>query len=112
MSSNKTVIAVDAMGGDLGPSVVVPGAIEAARQTGAETGSHAAVERAGQQGGEHDHNIAGVEIAAGHGRDLDDERRHAAQRHEHGGVDEISEFLVHNYHLFMLLAQEYDIRHK
>ena len=34
MSSNKTVIAVDAMGGDLGPSVVVPGAIEAARQTG------------------------------------------------------------------------------
>ena len=33
MSSNKTVIAVDAMGGDLGPSVVVPGAIEAARQT-------------------------------------------------------------------------------
>ena len=26
MSSNKTVIAVDAMGGDLGPSVVVPGA--------------------------------------------------------------------------------------
>ena len=36
MSSNKTVIAVDAMGGDLGPSVVVPGAIEAARQTGAK----------------------------------------------------------------------------
>ena len=35
MSSNKTVIAVDAMGGDLGPSVV-PGAIEAARQTGAK----------------------------------------------------------------------------
>ena len=34
--SNKTVIAVDAMGGDLGPSVVVPGAIEAARQTGAK----------------------------------------------------------------------------
>ena len=32
----KTVIAVDAMGGDLGPSVVVPGAIEAARQTGAK----------------------------------------------------------------------------
>ena len=82
------------------------------RQTGAETGSHAAVERAGQQGGEYDHDVAGVEIAAGHGRDLDDERRHAAQRHEHGGVDEISEFLVHNYHLFMLLAQEYDIRHK
>ena len=37
MSSNKTVIAVDAMGGDLGPSVVVPGAIEAARQTGAKS---------------------------------------------------------------------------
>lgn len=36
MSSNKTVIAVDAMGGDLGPSVVLPGAIEAARQTGAK----------------------------------------------------------------------------
>lgn len=36
MSSNKTVIAVDAMGGNLGPSVVVPGAIEAARQTGAK----------------------------------------------------------------------------
>ena len=36
MSSNKTVIAVDAMGGDLGPSVVVPGAIEAARQTGSK----------------------------------------------------------------------------
>ena len=36
MSSTKTVIAVDAMGGDLGPSVVVPGAIEAARQTGAK----------------------------------------------------------------------------
>ena len=36
MSSKKTVIAVDAMGGDLGPSVVVPGAIEAARQTGAK----------------------------------------------------------------------------
>ena len=36
MSSNKTDIAVDAMGGDLGPSVVVPGAIEAARQTGAK----------------------------------------------------------------------------
>lgn len=36
MSSNKAVIAVDAMGGDLGPSVVVPGAIEAARQTGAK----------------------------------------------------------------------------
>ena len=36
MSSNKTVIAVDAMGGDLGTYVVVPGAIEAARQTGAK----------------------------------------------------------------------------
>ena len=36
MSSNKIVIAVDAMGGDLGPSVVVPGAVEAARQTGAK----------------------------------------------------------------------------
>ena len=36
MSSNKTVIAVDAMGGDLGPSVVGPGAIETARQTGAK----------------------------------------------------------------------------
>ena len=36
MSSNKSVIAVDAMGGDLGPSVVVPGAIEADRQTGAK----------------------------------------------------------------------------
>lgn len=36
MSSNKTVIAVDAMGGDLGPSVVLPGAIEAARETGAK----------------------------------------------------------------------------
>ena len=82
------------------------------RQTGAETGSHAAVERAGQQGGEHDHDVAGVEIAAGHGRDLDDERRHAAQSHEHGGVDEISEFLVHNITLFLLVAQGYDIRHK
>ena len=36
MSSNKTVIAVDSMGGDLGPSVVFPGAIEAAHQTGAK----------------------------------------------------------------------------
>ena len=82
------------------------------RQAGAKTGSHAAVERAGQQGGEHDHNIAGVEIAAGHGWNLDDERRHAAQRYEHGGVDEISEFLVHNITLFLLVAQGYDIRHK
>ena len=71
------------------------------RQARAKTGCHAAVERASQQGGEHDHNVAGVEIAAGHGRDLDDERRHAAQRHEHGGVDEVSEFLVHMYHLFL-----------
>lgn len=37
MISNKQItIAVDAMGGDIGPSVVVPGAIEAARQTGAK----------------------------------------------------------------------------
>lgn len=36
MSSNKAVIAVDAMGGDLGPSVVIPGVIEAARETGAK----------------------------------------------------------------------------
>ena len=32
--SNATIIAVDAMGGDFGPSVVVPGAIEAARDKG------------------------------------------------------------------------------
>jgi glycerol-3-phosphate acyltransferase PlsX len=32
--NNATVIAVDAMGGDFGPSVVVPGAIEAARDKG------------------------------------------------------------------------------
>ncbi len=32
MTKGKTVIAVDAMGGDHGPSVVVPGAVEAARQ--------------------------------------------------------------------------------
>ena len=37
MINNKQItIAVDAMGGDIGPSVVVPGAIEAARQTGAK----------------------------------------------------------------------------
>ncbi|MEG1610732.1 MAG: phosphate acyltransferase PlsX [Bilophila sp.] len=36
MSNNKITIAVDAMGGDLGPTVVVPGAIEAARQTNAK----------------------------------------------------------------------------
>ncbi len=32
MTNEKTVIAVDAMGGDHGPAVVVPGAIEAARR--------------------------------------------------------------------------------
>ncbi|WMW65428.1 phosphate acyltransferase PlsX [Nitratidesulfovibrio liaohensis] len=32
--NNATIIAVDAMGGDFGPSVVVPGAIEAARDKG------------------------------------------------------------------------------
>ncbi len=37
MTNNKQItIAVDAMGGDIGPSVVIPGAIEAARQTGAK----------------------------------------------------------------------------
>ena len=34
--NNKTVLAVDAMGGDFGPSVVVPGALQAALQTGAK----------------------------------------------------------------------------
>lgn len=34
MTSTNTVIAVDAMGGDNGPSVVVPGAIEGARRFG------------------------------------------------------------------------------
>ncbi len=34
--SSKVVLAVDAMGGDFGPSVVVPGALEAARITGAK----------------------------------------------------------------------------
>ena len=29
--SERPIIAVDAMGGDFGPSVVVPGAVEAAR---------------------------------------------------------------------------------
>lgn len=29
--SKRPIIAVDAMGGDFGPSVVVPGAVEAAR---------------------------------------------------------------------------------
>ncbi len=32
--NNQTVLAVDAMGGDFGPSVVVPGALQAASQTG------------------------------------------------------------------------------
>ena len=32
MTSAQTVIAVDAMGGDHGPSVVVPGAVDAARR--------------------------------------------------------------------------------
>ena len=36
MSSNKVVLAVDAMGGDFGPSVVVPGALEAAAVSGAK----------------------------------------------------------------------------
>ena len=36
MSSNRARLAVDAMGGDFGPSVVVPGALQAARQTGAK----------------------------------------------------------------------------
>ena len=35
MSTNNIVIAVDAMGGDIGPSVTIPGALAAARQTGA-----------------------------------------------------------------------------
>jgi len=36
MSNNPVVLAVDAMGGDFGPSVVVPGALAAARDTGAK----------------------------------------------------------------------------
>ncbi|WP_418765059.1 phosphate acyltransferase PlsX [Mailhella sp.] len=36
MSSNRARLAVDAMGGDFGPSVVVPGALQAARNTGAK----------------------------------------------------------------------------
>ena len=36
MSSNRARLAVDAMGGDFGPSVVVPGALQGARETGAE----------------------------------------------------------------------------
>ncbi len=33
MENNKTVLAVDAMGGDFGPRVVIPGALDAALQT-------------------------------------------------------------------------------
>ena len=36
MSSNRARLAVDAMGGDFGPSVVVPGALQGARETGAK----------------------------------------------------------------------------
>ena len=36
MNNNNIVLAVDAMGGDFGPSVVVPGALGAARETGAK----------------------------------------------------------------------------
>ncbi len=36
MQNSKIAVAVDAMGGDFGPSVVVPGAIEAARQKNAK----------------------------------------------------------------------------
>ena len=36
MNNNELVLAVDAMGGDFGPSVVVPGALSAARSTGAK----------------------------------------------------------------------------
>ena len=36
MNSNRARLAVDAMGGDFGPSVVVPGALQAARNTGAK----------------------------------------------------------------------------
>ncbi len=36
MPNNNPVIAVDAMGGDFGPSVIVPGAIKAAQHTGAK----------------------------------------------------------------------------
>ncbi len=35
MSKNSTILAIDAMGGDKGPCVVVPGAIKAAQQCGA-----------------------------------------------------------------------------
>ena len=34
--NSKSVIAIDAMGGDFGPSVVVPGALQAARECGAK----------------------------------------------------------------------------
>ena len=36
MSSGRARIAIDAMGGDFGPSVVVPGALQAAQSTGAK----------------------------------------------------------------------------
>ena len=36
MSSNRAILAVDAMGGDFGPSVVIPGAIQAVQSTGAK----------------------------------------------------------------------------
>lgn len=36
MTKSSTILAIDAMGGDKGPSVVVPGAVEAARQCGAK----------------------------------------------------------------------------
>lgn len=35
MSNNGTTLAIDAMGGDYGPSVIVPGALDAARANGA-----------------------------------------------------------------------------
>lgn len=36
MNNSSVVLAVDAMGGDFGPSVVVPGALKAARETGSK----------------------------------------------------------------------------
>lgn len=36
MSSSRLTIAIDAMGGDIGPSVVVPGAFQGAQRTGAK----------------------------------------------------------------------------
>ena len=36
MNSNRARLAVDAMGGDFGPSVVVPGALQGARETGSK----------------------------------------------------------------------------